>query len=959
MRKEVKRNLLKEIWEIIINYTIKSRTFFLCILFLIMFSALLSRVFYLQIATDSDSYVLEMSQKTEKTRYSTAIRGNIYDADGKLLAYNKTAYSVQIEDTIESSNYKNSQMNEIIYKTVRIIEKNGDSLIGDFPVVYSNGLYMYSTSLSENTKARFLKNIFGTETLDTKEEKLSETTAQQAVEYLKGEKKYEIDTELYGEEMAWKIAMIRYDLSLNMFQKYIATTIAKDVSENTVAAIYESKNEIPGVTVDEDTQRIYNDSFYFSHIIGYTGKISEEQMNELNGQLSDKDIKYELNDIVGKDGIEASYELQLSGTKGYEKVLVNNMGQVQSVIDEKKSIAGNDVYLTIRSDLQIGVYHLIEQHLAKILTQNLVNSLVDENNNPKWKTSIYDVYFQVINNNIVNCDEFNQTDASENEKNIYNTMSAKKASVLQTIEAQLYSDGSGPLAAESKEMNEYYTYIFNMLSDPLYGINLIPRANIDRESDTYKEWMRDGLSLRTMLLYCIDNDFVDTGKLNVNETYIDRDTIYHSLVEYIRSHLTEDKKFTKLVYKYLIYSGSISGGQICRLLYDQNVIPYDEGTYSRLISGSYPAYDFMVAQIKSLTITPAMLALNPCSASVTIVQPGTSNVLAMVSYPSYDNNVFSGSIDSDYWNKLNDDGSSPLYARATRMRTAPGSTFKPLSAVAGLEEGVISSGSVINCTGAFTRMEPPMKCWISPGAHGGLAVVSGIKNSCNVFFGEVSYRLGTMSNGVYSDEEALERMKKYGEMFGLTSTSGVEVEESSPQFSVSSGIASAIGQGSHNFTGIQLARYVNTIASNGVNYELTLIDKVVDINGETQEKAEKSAVKVDVADSTINLVQSGMAEAAASSSYGMNSRLGMTVAAKTGTAQENEKKPDHALIITYAPFVNPEICMSVVLQNGYESGKAIALANDVYDFYFGKITLEQILAGNSDGPAKQASEGTQ
>lgn len=110
MRKEVKRNLLKEIWEIIINYTIKSRTFFLCILFLIMFSALLSRVFYLQIATDSDSYVLEMSQKTEKTRYSTATRGNIYDADGKLLAYNKTAYSVQIEDTIESSNYKNSQI---------------------------------------------------------------------------------------------------------------------------------------------------------------------------------------------------------------------------------------------------------------------------------------------------------------------------------------------------------------------------------------------------------------------------------------------------------------------------------------------------------------------------------------------------------------------------------------------------------------------------------------------------------------------------------------------------------------------------------------------------------------------------------------------------------------------------------------------------------------------------------
>ena len=347
MRREVKKNLLKEIWEIILNYTIKSRTFFLCIIFLIMFSALISRVFYLQIATDSDSYVLTMSQKTEKTRYSTATRGSIYDASGNLLAYNETTYSVQIEDTIESSNYKNSQMNEIICKTVNIIEKNGDSLLNDFPIVYAGGLYTYSTALSENSKARFLKNIFGTENLDTKEKKLSETTAAEAVEYLKGEEKYQIDTELYDEEMVWKIAMIRYDLSLNMFQKYITTTIAKDVSENTVAAIYESKNEIPGVTIGEDTQRIYNNSFYFSHIIGYTGKISEEQMNDLNGQLSDDDIKYELNDIVGKDGIEASYELQLSGTKGYEKVLVNNMGQVQAVIDEKKSVAGNDIYLTI------------------------------------------------------------------------------------------------------------------------------------------------------------------------------------------------------------------------------------------------------------------------------------------------------------------------------------------------------------------------------------------------------------------------------------------------------------------------------------------------------------------------------------------------------------------------------------------------------------------------------------
>lgn len=953
--------MLKEILEILIK-TIRSRIFALCVVFAAMFFVLLARVFYLQIATDSDSYVLEMNQKTEKTRYSTATRGNILDADGNLLAYNETTYSVKIEDTLDSSVYKNSQMNEIISKTIRIIEKNGDSLLNDFPVVYENGEYSYSNSLSDSTKARFLKNIFGTETLDTKKRKLSQTTAAEAVAYLQSDEKYDIlilsdDLELkegenaYEEEMAWKIAMIRYDLSLNMYQKYISTTIAKNVSENTMAAIYESKNELPGVTIGEDTQRIYNNSVYFAHIIGYTGKISEEQMNELNSNLKNDDIKYELNDIVGKDGIEASCEQQLAGTKGYEKVLVNNMGQVKAIVDEKKSTAGNDVYLTIRSDLQIGIYHLIEEHLAGILASNLVNGLVDENNNPDWHVSVYDAYYQIINNNIVDCDTFYEANSSENEKNIYERMSSRKENVLQVIENQLYNANAGALSAESKEMNEYYTYIFNMLSDPAYGISLIPKSEIDTSDETYKNWMRDGISLRSMLLYCIDKDWLDTSKLNVDETYIDRDTIYHSLVNYIKTYLSEDKEFTKLIYKYLIYNGTISGGQVCRLLYDQEILPYDETAYAGLTSGSVSAYDFILTQIKNLTITPAMLALKPCSASVTLVEPGTGNVVAMVSYPSYDNNVFSGSIDAAYWTKLNNDDSSPLYARATKMRTAPGSTFKMMTSTAGLEEGVISSGSGIACGGIFTKITPSPKCWIYPSAHGTINVVDAIRVSCNVFFYETAYRLGSLANGNYSDNEALERMKKYGAMYGLTSKSGVEVEESSPLFSTTSGVASGIGQGSHSFTGVQLARYVNTIASNGTNYELTLIDKVVNVAGTEQQKAEKSVEKLDVSASTINLIQSGMKAAADSTNYGMSKHFGESVAAKTGTAQENEKSPDHALVVSYAPFTNPQVSMSVVLQNGYTSSKAIALADDIYDFYFGKITLVQIIAGNSDGPA--------
>ena len=178
------------------------------------------------------------------------------------MAYNVSVYSVVMEDKLDSSSYKNEQMNEIIHKTIEIIEKNGDSIDEDFAIDYVNGQFIWSESISENSRLRFLKDIFGTETLDTEKEKLSETTAEEAFEYLTGQKKYNVDRELYTQEEAYKIIIVRYNLSLNAYQKYLSTTIATDVSEATMAAIYESADVIPGVTISETTKRVYNNSIY-------------------------------------------------------------------------------------------------------------------------------------------------------------------------------------------------------------------------------------------------------------------------------------------------------------------------------------------------------------------------------------------------------------------------------------------------------------------------------------------------------------------------------------------------------------------------------------------------------------------------------------------------------------------------------------------------------------------------
>ncbi len=539
--------MVREILEIIFNF-IKSRMFIAFFILLLMFSILLVRVFNLQIVS-SKNYVNKYTQKTEKTRYNNSARGNIYDADGNILAYNVSVYSVVIEDTLDSSSKKSEDMNSIIHTTIGLIEKYGDSIDKDFPIEYVGDSFIWSTSISNNSKLRFLKDIYGTEVLDTEEKKLSESTAEEAFEYLV--KKYKVDMKEYSREEAYKIIIIRNNLSLNAYQKYLSTTIATDVSDKTVAAIYESADIISGVTISKDTKRVYNDSTFFAHIIGYTGKISDEQLGSLNSQLP-KENQYVMNDIVGKTGIESSMELDLSGIKGYEKVIVDNTGKVISVIDEKSSEAGNDIYLTIKRDLQIGIYNLIEENLASILIDKIVNRTLSSKDIEDWLIPIKDVYFQVINNNIIDIEKLNRDGSSENEKKIYNTMISKKQTVIANIKSELYNSNASGLASLGVEYNEYYTYIFNMLSESSYNVNIIPKDKIDTEDEVYKAWMKDEISLRKILLHAIDSNWVDTSLLNVDSSYIDRETIYASLVEFIEKYLNEKKAFDKLIYKYLI-----------------------------------------------------------------------------------------------------------------------------------------------------------------------------------------------------------------------------------------------------------------------------------------------------------------------------------------------------------------------------------------------------------------------
>ncbi|MBR5047034.1 MAG: peptidase, partial [Eubacterium sp.] len=404
-----------------------------------------------------------------------------------------------------------------------------------------------------------------------------------------------------------------------------------------------------------------------------------------------------------------------------------------------------------------------------------------------------------------------------------------------------------------------------------------------------------------------------------------------------------EEEFDKMLYRYMITERQLSGKNVCLLLFDQDILDKNDD-YEALKRDEMSAYDFMSKKIRNIEITPAMLALDPCSGSIIITDPENGDVKAMVSYPNYDNNKLANGIDSKYYGKLVEDKSSPMLNRCTQTRTAPGSTFKPIVSTAVLEEGIVDEGDRIKCTGVFDKITPSAKCWIYPNAHGQLNVSDAIAVSCNFFFYEMGYRLG-MKNGNYVSKTGLKKIAKYASRYGLNRKSGVEISEYEPQLSDEDAVRSAIGQGTHNYTPSQISRYVTSLVNEKNLLNLTLLSKSTDSEGkELEEYNAKAEDNLSFQDSTYRMIKKGMrdvVEGKDSSIKFLYKKLGMKVAGKTGTAQENKKRPNHALFISYAPYDNPDITMTVVVPNGYTSTNAAEIARDIYKYYFGKTTEEE------------------
>lgn len=890
---------------------LKSRLFVLGVVMVFLFGILIQRIFVLQII-NGETYLNNYTLRIQKERVTSGTRGNIFDSTGKLLAYNELSYSITFEDNsvYDTTKQKNRLLNKELHTLIGMIEKHNDSISNNFQIKKGDsGEYEYTVSGS--SLKRFLADVYGR----TKVEQLSHNkklgydegsaTTEQVMEYLQGSRKFNIhvegreypdeekeDIDYYSEEDAYKIMVLRYAISQNNYQKYVLTTIAQNVSDETVAVVRENSDVLPGVDVSEESIRKYNDSEYFSHIIGYTGKISQEEYDE----LSEKNKEYTSNDVIGKSGIEQVMEEKLMGGKGKETIYVDSLGRVVEITDREEATSGNDVYLSINADLQKAVYDMLEKELAGIVYSKIIPAKEYDNSSGSAsdiKIPIDDVYFALIDNNVIDISHFSEEDASGTEQQIYNAFLSKQSTVLGAVEQQLNS--ASPTAYEEleKEMQVYMSYILTMLTENKIFLS----SEVDKEDNTYNEWRNDKISLAEYLHYAISKDWVDITKFDTDSKYSDSTEIYEALVQYIKQELSEDNGFSKKVYKYMIHEDIISGTQICMLLFEQGILEENPEEYTSLQSGGVSAFNFIREKIRYMEITPAQLALDPCTASSVITDVKTGELLACVTYPGYDTNRLANNVDSEYFAGLQQDLSLPMYNNATQQRTAPGSTFKPITAAAALAEGAVGIEDKVIDEGEFTKISPPPKCWIFPNStHGSINISEAIRDSCNYFFYEMGYRLSAVGD-VYNEDKGTAALQKYAELFGLGQKTGIEISENEPNISDEYPITSAIGQGNHNYTTTELARYVTAVASSGNVYQMTLLNKETTSDGKiVKEFSPELLWHIDeVDDASWNAIQHGMRMVAENNAN--FSDFPVAVAGKTGTAQQDKTRANHALLL--------------------------------------------------------------
>ena len=347
-----------------------------------------------------------------------------------------------------------------------------------------------------------------------------------------------------------------------------------------------------------------------------------------------------------------------------------------------------------------------------------------------------------------------------------------------------------------------------------------------------------------------------------------------------------------------------------------------------------------------------------------VMNVNSGEILAMASYPTYNPADFVGGISTENWNKYNNDEAHPLVDKAIQSSYSPGSTFKMITAIAGLESGAINTNTTINDTGRYTKYRDYQPvCWYYTDyhrGHGSLNVSGAIEKSCNFFFYETGDRMG------------IDTLAKYAKYFGLGTKTGVELQsETSGQLASketksklrpnsSDGnwnpgdtLQASIGQGDNEFSPVQMAKYISMLANGGHKIDPTIIKTIRNANGSESSREdikkfvnnklgiqEEETEDLQIQQKNLDAVLKGMESVTQDSegtAYVRFKDFGISVGGKTGSAKAPGNKVN-AWFVGFAPFENPEIAIVVMVENGGHGNYTAEVVRDIMEEYFGMNT---------------------
>ena len=347
---------------------------------------------------------------------------------------------------------------------------------------------------------------------------------------------------------------------------------------------------------------------------------------------------------------------------------------------------------------------------------------------------------------------------------------------------------------------------------------------------------------------------------------------------------------------------------------------------------------------------------NPADAGAAVVlNVKTGEAIAMASYPYYDPSAFVNGIDTNTWNYYINGDTKPLENKAISAMYSPGSTYKMVTALAGLETGTITPKTKINDTGVFRKYNSSWKCWNRYG-HGYLNVSQAIEHSCNYFFYDLGDRLGIDNLAKYSYYLGLGHktgIELKGEIDGVLASNEIAKQENRV-WNPGETISAAIGQSYNTFTPLQMAKYVAMIANRGKNLDVTIVKSIINPDGSEisrdeyesyvneklglqQENVEEMSFKEENIEAILEGMR-GVTSESGGTAYSTFRNFNIEVGGKTGSAQTGVQGKTNAWFVGFAPFDDPEIAIVVFVRNGGHGSYTAEVARDIIAQYFGMNT---------------------